>query len=281
MEGLREILELAWQALVTSVLAGALLAYVGVFVILRRTVFVGIALSQLAALGCSVAFLAEGAAWTGIGALAVLRDHWVMAATMEFLGILILTRPERGRLSRETRLGLCWAAAGALAVLMVSKSAHGTDELRTLLTGEILFVTDAEFAFVLATCVPVGLLLLLWFRRFLLLAFDREMAWSLGLRVPRWELCFFLLLGTLLAVLIHKCGVLFTVGFLILPGAAALCVLRSPAALVLGAGALGGSAALLGFLASQLLDLPTGPSQVAVAFVLFVLAWVAGRVRRG
>lgn len=272
---------LFWQNAVAALLLAMVLSFLSVPVILRRTVMVGITLSQMAALGCAVGFFAErwfGDAGGGAGRL--LADHRVMAAACECLALVVLVRPETRGFSREALLGLCWASAGALAVLLVTKSWHGMEELRKMLMGELIFIQAHEFVAVVAVSVVCVALLVVFFNRLLLVAYDREMAIALGIRAVRWDALFFGVLGTCLAVAIHAAGVLFTVGFLTLPGAAALSLARQPWRLVgtaVGAGVL---AAALGFVVSHNLDLPTSPSQVVAALALFLVARGVRAIRR-
>jgi ABC-type Mn2+/Zn2+ transport system permease subunit len=273
-------LALFWEAFVASVVVATLLSFLGVFVLLRRMVFVGIALSQLAAAGCALAFLAERFAFTAPGTpLSLARDHWVMAAVAELAGLAFLTRPGRAALSSEARIGICWAAAGAAAVLLVAKSPRGMDELKTLLTGDILFVSRGDLLVVLAAYVPAAILLVVFLGRFLLVAFDREMAISLRVSAGRWDTLFFLILGVTVAVAIHLSGVLFTVGFLVLPGAAALSLSRRPGRIFGLAAAIGAVSAASGFVLSHSRDLPPGPTAVAMAFAVFAAANLTGRWR--
>ena len=266
--------------LATVVVASAL-AFLSVHVILRRVVFVGVALSQLSSLGIALAFFLEGV--VGESALLGFTQahwfHWVMGWLLELVGLAFLMRPERGHLSREARIGVTFAASGALAVLLVASSPHGMDELRSLMAPDPLFTSTDDLIVLFATMIPSVALVLLFFRRFLIVAFDREMAISLGVHAARWDVFFYLLLGVAIAMAIHLAGVLFAIGFLVLPGAAALCMAHRPWQIFGLASGVGFASSAVGTYFSHELDLPAGPSAVATVFAVFLAMRLWHRLR--
>ncbi|HKE01349.1 MAG TPA: metal ABC transporter permease [Planctomycetota bacterium] len=272
-------LELFLDSFLATLVLATVLAFLGVHVVLRRVVFVGVALAEMASLGIAAAFFAERFAITAPGRpLAFARDHWVMGALMNLVGLAFLLRAERRYLSRESRIAICFTAAGALAVLLVAGSAHGMDEIQVLMTGDPLFVSHQDLNVLFAVMTPAVLLLVVFFRRFLLVAFDPELALTLGVRVRAWEALFYLLLGTAIAMSIHLAGMLFAIGFLVLPAAGALSIARRPWSIFGIAAAIGLGSATAGFLVSHERDWPLGPTTVAVAVLAFLVPQVWRRV---
>jgi ABC-type Mn2+/Zn2+ transport system permease subunit len=280
-ESIRSTLELFGDSFLATLVLATTLAFLGVHVILRRVVFVGVALAEMASLGIAGAFFAERYAATEPGRpLAFLREHWLMGTATNLLGLAFLVPGERRYLSREARIAICFSAAGALAVLLVAGSPHGMDEIRILMTGDPLFVQHQDLTSLFAVMVPAVFFLVIFLRRFLLVAFDREMALSLGLNVPRWELVFYLLLGLAIAMGIHLAGMLFALGFLVLPGAAALSIAKHPWSIFGIAAAIGLGSSAGGFFLSHAVDWPLGPTTVLLAFLVFVAIQVGSRLRR-
>jgi ABC-type Mn2+/Zn2+ transport system permease subunit len=282
MEQLWEDLRLFQEAFIGGAIAAGLLAFLGLPVVLRRIVFVGIALSQWAAVGIAFSFLAQTIALFGEShVLGLCRNHWVMAAVGEGLGLLLLLRVDERSVSRETRIGIGWAVAGALAVLFVSQSPVGMEELKNLLTGEALFIGRDDLWLLGGTAVVVLVPGSLFLARFLLVAFDRDLAVSLGMRVAAWDALFYALLGLTLAVTIHLVGVLFAVAFLVIPPAAALSLARRQWTLVLVSTGIGVGSWVAGFVVSHRLDLPVGHAAVAAAGAAFVAARAFRALRGG
>ncbi|MBI1849276.1 MAG: metal ABC transporter permease [Planctomycetes bacterium] len=280
MQSLLNDLALFQNALFGGLIVAMVLGLLGVHVLLRRIVFVGIALSQWAAVGIALSFLAEGVAlFDKSGFFGLCRNHWIMAVAAEMLGLALLLRGDERHLSRETRIGIGWAVAGSAAVLCVTHTALGMEELKNLLTGEVLFLSREDLVLLAVTAAPVIAMSIALQGRFFLIAFDRDLALSLGVHVRLWDGVFYLLLGIILAISIHMVGVLFAVGFLILPAAAALSLARHRGSLPMWSVGIAGISYLVGFVVSHPLDLPTGPSAVAVAGIIFIVAASVHRFR--
>jgi ABC-type Mn2+/Zn2+ transport system permease subunit len=264
-----------------SIILAVVLSFLGVHVILRRVVFVGIALSEMSSLGIATSFFVEGFAWTGPGsALRFTRDHLTMGTIFNLVGLAFLTAGESKRLSREARIAICFAAAGALAILLVSGSDHAMDEIRAIMVHDPLFISHQDLKVVFITMLPSLGLLMIFFRRFLLVGYDREIAQSLGIRTRHWDSFFYLLLGLAIAMAIHLSGVLFAIGFLVLPGATALGLARSPWPIFCIAMAAGAVAAVIGFIAGHMGNLALGPTTVTTAFALFIVSRSAAALLR-
>lgn len=284
MEQLLQNFHLFRDAFIATVVIATVLSFLSVHVILRRVVFVGIALSEMSALGIAMSFFLERFAWTEPGTLlGFTREHLAMGAIFNFIGLAFLTPPESRRLSREARIGICIAAAGALAILLVSTSAHGMDEIRALMSHDPLFVRHDDLNILILSMIPALGILILFFRRFLIVGHDREMAISVGVNALHWDVLFYLLLGLAVAMAIHLSGVLFAIGYLVLPGAAALGLGRSPWQIFIYATLIGFLSSFSGFVISVQYDTPPGPTTVTVAFAVFLMIqfsrWLFTRLR--
>lgn len=265
----------------TTILVAAVLSFISIHVILRRIVFVGIALSEMSSLGIATSFFLERFAWTAPNTLfGFTREHLAMGTIFNLFGLAFLTPPESKRLSREARIGICIAAAGALAILLVSGSAHGMDEIRALMTHDPGLAGHQDWNVLVYTMTPTLAILILFFRRFLFVGYDREMALSVGVHARSWDNLFYLLLGLAVAMAIHLAGVLFAIGFLVLPGAAALTIARTPWLIFSIATVIGLLSSVAGFIIGFTANLPLGPTTVAVAFALFLILQIAARFRK-
>jgi ABC-type Mn2+/Zn2+ transport system permease subunit len=279
MNDILETIRLFGPAFAGSLLVAVACAVLGVHVVGRRIVLIGVALPQVAAAGIGLSFLAEMASWTAPGTLlAFTRRHDLMAVLASVIGAgLLLGRPGARRVPAEVVSGAAYCVAGALSVLFVLNTAQGTEEVRILVAGDILGIHE-EVLFALAReILPVLLVLLLCGRRFLFASFDPEMASTLGIRTRLYDLLLFAGLAVVVARGVHATGVLFVFSYLLLPAAAAMQLARSPLG-VFGAAtgvALLGSAS--GFVVASLpeLDWPVGPTATATAFAIFLgcVAW--------
>ncbi|RMG17797.1 MAG: hypothetical protein D6731_03355 [Planctomycetota bacterium] len=255
-------------------------SYLGLFTVLRRIVFTGVALAQLAALGVSSAFFLGGLAGPEARELVVHHGGTAGSLGASILGALTLGgRDGKGRIAADARVGLAYAAAGALAVLLVWRSPADLAELQNILAGEVLLARSGELASLWAGLAFVVAVHARYRREFWLVSYDPEFAQALGLPERRLQVLFLLSLAVAVALALKAAGLLLVFAFLVFPPATGLllgCTLHQ-AALVGAAAALGASGA--GWLLAIGNDLPVAPTVAAVLFVFTAAAWVLGRVR--
>jgi len=271
--GAREI----WQVpLAASVLSGALLGALGVYVVLRRTVFVSAALTQLSTLGLVVTLLVEER-------LHVEAEHaseqLAVALLFSVAGALVLGAFRPRRLPAEASVGTAWVVASALVVLGVSQLVHAAHDLGGILFGNAVAVPAGDLAFIAvigALCVAVHVV---FAKEIAFSSFDGESAQAVGLRVRAWDSVLFLTVGLAIPPTARALGALPVFAFLTLPASAALAVGLGFRASFLAASALGIVAAAAGYVLSWLLELPTGATMVAIAAILALPALVRSLLR--
>lgn len=283
MSALETLARLA-PAYAATVGIGAACAYVGLFAVLRRIVFTGVALAQLAAAGVAAAFFVAEAAWLPAWLTAAAQRH---GATVGSLGLTLagalLLDARAGRQVRvppDALVGLAYAASSAAAVLLVWRSPHGLAELQNILAGEVLLSREGQLATLWVGLAAVALVHARWRRELLLVSFDPEFARTLGLPERRLQL---LLLGSLavtVAVSLEVGGLLLVFALLVVPPSAGLLLGRGLGESTLLAVAVAVGAALVGFLLAIRLDLPVAPSVAAAAVALFAAAWLGHRAPR-
>jgi len=267
MSAVSDSIRLFGAAFAASLIVALACALIGVHVVARRLIAVGVALPQVAALGIACSFLVAGEQADHANPL----QHDAMALAMEMVGVALLAWGGRGRsLGHDTLAGVLFVGAGALTVLLMMRSAMGLDEVRNLVEGNILAVHAPELGRLAAALGPVVLLHLLGGRRLLFCSFDRETAATLGVRTGWWEFGFYASLAVAVAAGVHATGTLFVFGFLVLPGASGIVLGRSAAGVLATSVVVALVAAAAGFVLSYAWDTPTGPMCVAVALALFV-----------
>lgn len=276
------------EALRAALIVAVLCAYLGVFVVLKRIVFVGAALAEVSALGAALAFFPPAAsALQALGPQApALRpeayEHTV-PIILAFIGMLAAVAffSQQGlgrRLPREAVIGAAYAGATGLTVLALSTNPSGAEHAMDALNGNILGVLPDDVKQLGIAGVLVGVVQALFYKEFVLVAFDPEVARTLGYRSSLWELLWYLSLGVMIAMSIHVAGTVLVFAYLVLPPLTALNLSRRLGVVLL----LSVAAAVLGTLGGVLLsvskDLPTGPSIVAAMVGLLVFGWIARTV---
>ncbi len=266
--------EMLQQDFMQNVLAGTMIvagicSYLGVFIVLRRAVFVGAALAQVSSLGVALALFLGGVLGYA-GHAHVPAQPFALLLTVAAAVLMALQYRER-RLPRETTVGVMYAAAAALAILLVAVSAHAESEVLNLLFGNVLTITFPGVVGLATLAFLVGLTHALFFKEFLFVSFDPDMAAASGVRARLWNIALFLTIGVTISIAIRAAGALVVFSFLVLPPATALVLGASLRATFVASVVIGMFCALTGLSISYVADWPSGPTIVAVNTLLLAL----------
>jgi ABC-type Mn2+/Zn2+ transport system permease subunit len=255
------------RALIGSLIVGGICAYLGVYVVLRRIVFVGVALAQVSSAGVGLAVL------TG-------QNPSLMSILMTLGGVAAFSVKARDRkVTQESYIGIGYALAAALAVLFIAKSAKGEGDMLELLKGDVLTIVPADIWWMAGAAVVVLAIHTLFHKQFLFSAFDPETAEACGIKSSRWDLLFFVMLGVIIALSIKLVGTLLVFGFLVLPAVSALLLSQHLGKIYAVAICSSVIATVLGLYASMRLEMPSGPTIAAVSFILLVVAWIISKFK--
>ena len=255
-------------ALAVAVAAGASLGLLGVYLAIRKVVFIGLVLANAAAMGSA---LAQIFGWPPELASVVLA-----AATALALGAVQAPR----RVSIEALMGWSYAAASSATVLLLARASAADSDTLHLLFGNMLAVSLSQTVALVLVAVLIIAAHLLFSGRFLLVTFDREAASVAGVRARFWSLILNLLIGGTAAMAVHEIGALLTFTLLTLPAMGALLVTSSIRATFVTAAVLGAVLPCWGLAASFYFDLPAGPASVALLVLSVPVAAVERRRRR-
>lgn len=246
------------EALRAGLLVSAVCALLGVFVILKRAVFIGITLSEVATCGVAASFLLGIPPFTGSLVL-------VLAA------VSLLAVPfENQRIPRDTLMGILFIAASALAVLLVSKSGPGLMEIQAVLYGDLILASRKELFLLFTVLIPALLIFLLAFRPTLYTFLDREAARVLGIRTWIWESLYFLMLGLVISATSQIAGALLIFCYLVVCPATALVLSKRIRIVMLTAPLFAMTATFGGMVVSFNHDLPTNQTICIASCALFV-----------
>ena len=266
---LADLVAILWAPFLMCLVLTGIHAYLGVHVLAREVVFVDIAMAQIAALGATVAFLVghDTETWQSYA--------YALAATIVGSVVLALSRSRRRHVSQEAVIGVVYAVSSAAAVLVADRAAHGAEQVRGMLVGNLLAVGPLEVAKVAGLYALVGVLHWLCRRPFFLISTDPDAAYAQGWRVRLWDFVFYASFGVVVASSVRVAGVLLVFSYLIVPALAGVTLGGSVLARLLIGWGFGTLVSVLGMIASAALDLPTGAT-IVCAFGVILLAFGLG-----
>ena len=242
-------LTIVLPALVAGLLVTATHVPLGAQVLARGIVFIDLAIAQIAGCGVLVANRL-GLEPEGIAVQ-------VSALVAALLGAALLTWTERRWPDvQEAVIGVIFVLAATGGILLLASNVRGSEHLRDLLVGQILWVQSRELAW---TAAVYTVLLAIWF--------------GLGSRLGRAG--FYIIFACVVTVSVQLVGVYLVFATLIVPP---LAVRRLEKHRIAAAWALGAVGYAIGLAASTLLDLPSGPVVVWTLAMLGVVVYaLSGR----
>jgi zinc transport system permease protein len=253
--------------LIAGLLVAVGLSPLSVYVVLRRIVFSGAAVAEVASAAVALAVLFQIAPFP-------------LALALTVLSFLALSRvADTVRLPPETLVGMLYAGGSAASVLLIVKSPRGEADILNILFGNILTVEPFVLWEMAVVFALVCLLQYLAAKEFLISAYDPDMGRTLGIKVDLWNMIFYGSLGLAVAIAIRAVGALMTFAMLVAPGASALCLTERLSRTFKIALAQGVIASLAGVVISYQYDLPTGSTIVALLVVFFMISFGIGRIR--
>jgi ABC-type Mn2+/Zn2+ transport system permease subunit len=250
------------RGMLVAVLVGIACAVIGCYVVLRSMAFIGDAMAHSILPGVAVAYLVKGNLL--IGAL--------IAAVAVALGIGFFSR--QGRLKEDSAIGILFAAAFSLGVILISSIRSSAVDLSHILFGNVLGVSVVDLALTAGLVVIVLAVVLLLYKELLVVSFDPVLAATLRMPAERLRIVILVLLALTVVVSLQSVGIGLVTSMLVTPGATAyLLTRRLPRMMVLAAG-FGALSSIIGLYASYYLNVVSGAAIVLTATGFFMLAFL-------
>ncbi len=259
--------EFMQRGLLASTLVGVLCAVVGCYVVLRGMAFLGDALAHAILPGVAIAYLFNGNLLLGA----------LIAAIVVALAIGFLSR--QGTIKEDTAIGILFAAALSLGVLLISSIRTYAVDLTHILFGNVLGVSTEDLMITAVLGVVVLGVVVLFFREFLVISFDPVLAATLRIRAERFRTLMLILLALTIVVSLQTVGVGLAAAMLVTPGAAAYLLTRRLSAMMMVAALIGAVSSVIGLYLSFYLSVASGAAVVLTATAIFLLAFLFAPAR--
>jgi zinc transport system permease protein len=251
-----------------AVIAGAVLGFLGVYIVLRRMIFVSVAVTQASALGVALAFFAEIH-------LGLSVDPIAGAITFALLSTMVLSiDPRSFRLPPESLLGFAFALTGGVTILVEDRIVQEAHDIHSILFGSAVLVRPLDLLAVAITGALVMLLHLVTIRGMVFATFDPDPARVQGLPVRLLSAFLLASVGAMAGVAARALGALPVFALGTLPALAALLLGTGLGWAFLLATIGGATAGAAGYLFAYFYEFPVGGSQTAVATLMLVVAFV-------
>jgi len=256
------------RALLALLIVSVVSSVVGAFVVVKGLAFIGDALAHASFAGVAVAFVLGASIYLGA----------VIAAVATALAIAFVS--QRARVSFDTSIGIIFAGAFALGIVIVSRQSNYTVDLFSFVFGNILGISRSDLVLTgLMGLVVVGVVAL-FYKELLFTAYDPTMAAAAGLPVAAVQYGLLALLALSTVVALKSVGIVLVVAMLVTPAATASLLVRRLHLIMVVAAAIAAASSVIGLYVSYYASVASGAAIVLVATSLFLAALVLSP-RRG
>lgn len=256
------------NALLAGLLASVACGIIGVYVIVKRIVFISGGIAHASFGGVGLGYL--------IGINPVLGA--MLFTIPSALGMGLVTR--RTRMAEDTAIGILWALGMALGVIFVGLAPGYAPDLFSYLFGNILTVpfSDILLMLILDAVIITGTVLL--FKEFLALSFDEEFGKVAGMPVEALYLLLLGLIALTVVVLIRVVGIVLVIALLTMPAALARQYTHRLSRMMLLAVGFSALFTFGGLFLSFALDLASGATIIVLSSLTFLASFAVGHFRR-
>lgn len=273
-----------WFILVTAMLVAVPASLLGVFLLMKRMVMVGDAISHAVLPGIVVAYLLTDS-----------RDSFPMLTGAAIMGVLTTIFIEflnrRFRIQQDAAIGTAFTFLFAVGVLLIAFFAGNNTDLDQ----DCVLYGDLEMTFLdqrmigdyfigtgaMIRLIPINLIVLLVvvlaFRPLMIWSFNPDFGQLLGLKIPIWQLVMMALVSLHAVFSFESVGAIMVVGMLVLPAATAYLFSDKIRHVLILSACIGILGCVVGFMVAMKLNVSIAPTIVAVCGLFFSAGWLINR----
>ncbi len=255
------------RALIAGVLLGALLAVLGIFVVLKRMAFLsdGIAHASLAGVAA--------------GLLANLNPLLMALGLSAVLGALIAWLERKAKIASDAVIGLVFTSGMALGVVLLAFKQGYQPELVTFLFGNILAIQWSELYVMAAFGLAILVFLAASYKKISLMLINQDLAHVSGVNVAAYQTALYVMVALATVLGIKLLGIVLVSALLIMPVTTAKLVSKSFRQLAVYSVIFAELMVLAGLYFSVLFNLPTGATMVLAGMAFFILTFAVQKNR--
>jgi len=252
------------RGLLAAILVGIVCATVGTYIVLRGMAFFGDALAHAILPGVAVGYLISGGSQSVV--------FWFALATAVLTAIGIGVVSKGAQLKEDTAIGIVFVGMFALGIALISTVRGYAVDLAHFLFGDVLGVTNQDLWLTFFFGAVVIITIILFYKEFLVLAFDPVLAETLRIPANLLNYLLFVLLAITIVVALQTVGVALMLAMLVTPPATAYLLTRRLPTMMLLAASIGAFSGVVGLYLSFYVSMASGAAIVLVSTIIFLLA---------
>jgi zinc transport system permease protein len=265
------------RVLLDIFVSGAVCGFLGVYVVLRRIIFVSAALTQISSFGVALSFYLEGFT---LGAMSAFIHPFVLSIVFTSLAaVFFAAKRDFSRISQEGVIGFGFLIASGAVIILGDRITKGAHDIADILFGSAVVVDPRDVYIIPAVALAALITHIVFFKDFVFVSFDEETARLFKYPVRTLNTAILITIAVVVAVATRALGALPVFAFLALPPLTSLLLTERLRPVFVISVIIGALSATLGYFFSFVLSIPTGASMTVCASVFFVLGIVWREVK--
>jgi len=252
------------RGMLALVLVGGVSALVGCFVVVRGMSFFGDALAHSILPGVALSYSLSGGYVASNLFLGGLGAGVVSAIVIAWLA-------RNQELKEDSAIAIVFVTMFALGIAIIGTQSSYAVDLTHILFGSINGIGQDDLINMTAVAAIVLLVILLFYKEFLLISFDLSLAHSLKLPVQHLNILLLVLIAVTIVASMQAVGIALMLALLTTPAATARLLVKRLHHMIVIASLIGIASGVVGFYASYYLDIPSGACIVLTLSVIFGL----------
>ena len=168
-------------------------------------------------------------------------------------------------------IGLAYAIAASVAILVIDKAPHGAEHIKEILTGSILWVKWDTIRNAAIVYSLIGIFHFIYRKRFILISEKPEKAYKEGINVRFWDFLFYVSFGVVITHSVGTAGVLLVFVFLVVPAITSMLITTVLWKQLIIGWIMGVVVSIAGLYLSYIGDLPSGPTVVSFYGLMLIM----------
>ncbi|HME54418.1 MAG TPA: metal ABC transporter permease [Candidatus Lokiarchaeia archaeon] len=256
------------RSIIAAVVLAVTCAIIGIFVIMRKMVFLVDGIAHSAFAGGALAVLLSINPFLTIAAFSI-----VSATSMGYIN-------EKGKLSNETAIGIVFSFMMAIGIIFIGLIRSYTTGIEGLLFGSITTIDINEFALVIFLAAWVLVVVAIIKKALFFVTFSEDLAKANGLPTRILSYVFLLLVAGVIIICMKAIGVILLLALIVTPAASAFQLTYNINKMMIYAIIIAVVGAIFGFMIAYVLEIAASATIVGVLTVTFLFFMAISPKRR-
>ena len=256
--------------MIVGAVTGAICGFLGVYIVLRRIIFVSATLTQISSFGVALSFYLEG---IGLAIFSSLIGPFALSLFLTIIAAAFYAlKRDFSRISREGVIAFGFLLASGGVIILGDRITKGAHDISTILFGSAVVVDPVDVYLIPGVAILAFVIHLIYYKDFIFVSFDTESAKLFKYPLRRLNTLLLITVALVVAVSTRALGALPVFALLALPALSSLYLTEKLKLLFVFSVVIGILSAVLGYFFSFILSIPTGASITVCASIFFILA---------